>query len=104
MGLANCLASLSAWSVSASTSGASVAWSPRADKKRAAKIMLRAGKFLGHFTFIAMVSWRNGRDATLTFSTGRQLRNLDGGVYWTLVQCVRSRNKGKGGEIAKWSK
>src|SRR5437764_5974807 len=52
-----------------------------------------------------MVSWRDGRDATLTFSTGGQLRNFDGGVYWTLVQCIQSRNKGKGiGEIAKWSK
>src|SRR5438046_1713496 len=32
-----------------------------------------------------MVSWRDGRDATLTFSTGGQLRNFDGGVYWTLA-------------------
>ena len=66
--------------------------------------MLRGGKFLGHFTFIAMVWWRDGRDATLNFSTGGQLRNFDGGVCWTLVQCIQSRNKGKGiGEIAKWS-
>ena len=48
---------------------------------------------------------RDGRDATLNFSTGGQLRNFGGGVYWTLVQCIQSRNKGKGiGEIAKWPK
>ena len=67
--------------------------------------MLRGGNVIRHFTFIAMVSWRDGRDATLNFSTGVQLRNFDGGVYWTYVQCIQSRKKGKRiGEIAKWSK
>ena len=67
--------------------------------------MLRGGNVTRHFTFIGVVSWRDGRDATLNFSTGGQLRNFDGGVYWTLVQCIQLRNKGKGiGEIAKWSK
>src|SRR4029453_2623573 len=55
MGFANCLANLSASSVSPSTSGASAAWSPRTDKRKAARMALKAWRVVQQFTFITVV-------------------------------------------------